>query len=178
MSNRLSDAMSKLNVENSRNSVGRPPVSPGNKRNSGLDSSTINAMFPDAAAAIAQKKAEYAQQTGNAPPSARNSAAFGDRTSLVTPTISAPSDVGGKDNMSWRQQDPQPVISRPKSSSGQHQPPMGQFSQPPPSAGLRSPRPQLQQPSSIQNTTLTAPEHHPSDIPALSPYNIGNTSWA
>src|SRR5271170_6409635 len=125
MSNRLNDAMSKLNVENSRNSIGRPPVSPGNKRNSGLDSSTINAMFPDAAAAIAQKKAEYAQQTGNAAPSTRNSAAFGDRTSLVTPTISAPTDTG-KENMSWRQQDQQqqPPISRPKSSSGQQQPPM------------------------------------------------------
>jgi hypothetical protein len=173
--------MSKLNVENSRNSVGRPPVSPGNKRNSGLDSSTINAMFPDAAAAIAQKKAEYAQQTGNAAPSTRNSAAFGDRTSLVTPTISAPSDIGGKDNMSWRQQDQQPPISRPKSSSGQQQqqpPPMGQFTQPPPSAGLRSPRPQPLPPSNIQNTTLNAPDHHLGDLPALSPYNVGNSSWA
>jgi hypothetical protein len=177
MSNRLSDAMSKLNVENSRNSVGRPPVSPGNKRNSGLDSSTINAMFPDAAAAIAQKKAEYAQQTGNAAPSTRNSVTFGDRTSLVTPTISAPPDAG-KENMSWRQQDQQPPISRPKSSSGQQQPPMGQFTQPPPSAGLRSPRPQPQSLSNIQSTTLTAPEHHPGDLPALSPYNIGNSSWA
>jgi hypothetical protein len=177
MSNRLSDAMSKLNVENSRNSVGRPPVSPGNKRNSGLDSSTINAMFPDAAAAIAQKKAEYAQQTGNAAPSTRNSVTFGDRTSIVTPTISAPPDTG-KENMSWRQQDQQPPISRPKSSSGQQQPPMGQFTQPPPSAGLRSPRPQPQSLSNIQSTTLTAPEHHPGDLPALSPYNIGNSSWA
>ena len=174
--------MSKLNVENSRNSVGgRPPVSPGNKRNSGLDSSTINAMFPDAAAAIAQKKAEYAQQTGNAAPSTRNSAAFGDRTSLVTPTISAPSEASGKENMSWRLQDPQPPISRPKSSSGQqqqHPPPMGQFTQPPPSAGLRSPRPMGQQPPNIQSTTLTAPDHHLGDLPALSPYNIGNSSWA
>jgi hypothetical protein len=177
MSNRLNDAMSKLNVENSRNSVGRPPVSPGNKRNSGLDSSTINAMFPDAAAAIAQKKAEYAQQTGNAAPSTRNSVTFGDRTSIVTPTISAPPDTG-KENMSWRQQDQQPPISRPKSSSGQQQPPMGQFTQPPPSAGLRSPRPQPQSLSNIQSTTLTAPEHHPGDLPALSPYNIGNSSWA
>src|ERR1700728_1136438 len=177
MSNRLNDAMSKLNVENSRNSVGRPPVSPGNKRNSGLDSSTINAMFPDAAAAIAQKKAEYAQQTGNAAPSTRNSVTFGDRTSIVTPTISAPPDTG-KENMSWRQQDQQPPISRPKSSSGQQQPPMGQFTQPPPSAGLRSPRPQPQSLSNIQSTTLTAPEHHPGDLPALSPYTIGNSSCA
>lgn len=56
MSNRLNDAMSKLNVDNSRNSLGRPPPSPGAKRNSGLDSSTINAMFPDAAAAIARRR--------------------------------------------------------------------------------------------------------------------------
>lgn len=174
MSSRLSDAMSKLNVENSRNSMGRPPVSPGNKRNSGLDSSTINAMFPDAAAAIAQKKAEYAQQTGNAPPSTRNSAAFGDRSSLVTPTISAPGDAG-KESMNWRQQDHQPPIARPKSSSGQQ--PMGHFTQPPPSAGLRSPRPSGQS-TNIQHTTLTAPDNHGADLPALSPYNIGNSSWA
>ena len=31
MSSRLSDAMSKLNVEGSRHSVGRPPVSPGDR---------------------------------------------------------------------------------------------------------------------------------------------------
>ncbi len=176
MSSRLSDAMSKLNVENSRNSMGRPPVSPGNKRNSGLDTSTINAMFPDAAAAIAQKKAEYAQQTGNAAPSTRNSA-FGDRSSLVTPTISAPSEAS-KENLSWRHPDHQPPIARPKSSSGQQQPPMGSFSQPPPSASLRSPRPNAQQSSNIQSTTLTAPDSHTADLPILSPYNIGNSSWA
>lgn len=182
MSNRLSDAMSKLNVDNSRNSMGRPPPSPGNKRNSGLDPSTINAMFPDAAAAIAQKKAEYAQQAASAP-SNRNSAAFGDRTSLATPMISAPGDVG-KDHLpnhltssSWRSADPQPPIARPKSSSGQ-QPAMGQFAQPPPSAGLRSSRPPPSVSSTIQNTTLTAPENVHAELPALSPYNLGNSSWA
>jgi len=182
MSNRLSDAMSKLNVDTSRNSMGRPPPSPGNKRNSGLDPSTINAMFPDAAAAIAQKKAEYAQQAASAP-SNRNSAAFGDRTSLVTPTISAPGE-GGKEHLpshltssSWRSADPQPPIGRPKSSSG-HAPPMGQFAQPPPSAGLRSPRVLPSASSNIQNTTLTAPENIHSELPALSPYNLGNSSWA
>merc|ERR1712000_441223 len=57
MSSRLSDAMSKLNVDDRRTSMGRPPVSPaGNKRNSGLDQSTIHAMFPDAVAAIQQQK--------------------------------------------------------------------------------------------------------------------------
>src|SRR2546421_8989344 len=98
MSNRLSDAMSKLNVEGSRNSFVRPPPSPSTKRHSALDSSTINAMFPDAAAAIATQKAKYTQQTGNAPSSNRNSAAFENRSSLVAPTISAPAD-GGMDNM-------------------------------------------------------------------------------
>ena len=178
MSSRLSDAMSKLNVDSARHSMGgRPPPSPGNKRNSGLDPSTINAMFPDAAAAIALKKAEYAQQAAN--PSNRNSAAIGDRTSLVTPSISAPTDSlpSHITSSSWRAADPQPPIARPKSSSGQP-PPMGQFAQPPPSAGLRSPRPPPSVSSNIQNTTLTAPDTMGSDLPVLSPYNIGNSSWA
>lgn len=174
MSSRLSDAMSKLNVDSSRNSMGRSPISPaGNKRNSGLDPSTINAMFPDAAAAIAQKKAEYAQQTGNVAPSNRNSTIANDRSSM-TPTISTPNDAG-KDTLSWRQgENQQPPIARPKSSSGQ--PPMGHFSQPPPSASLRSPRPVGLQLGNIQSTTLNAPEHH--ELPALSPYNPTNQSWA
>ena len=178
MSNRLSDAMSKLNVEGSRNSVGRPPPSPGNKRNSGLDPLTINAMFPDAAAAIAKKKAEYTQQTGNAPSSNRNSAAFGDRSSLIAPTISAPMD-GIKDTLSQPSSTPwgqRHVESRPKSSSG-HQP-MGQFNQPPPSVGLRSPRPlQLSGSSNLQSTSVSTPEHS-TELPILSPYNVGNASWA
>lgn len=178
MSNRLSDAMTKMNIENTRNSLGRPPPSPGAKRNSGLDATTINAMFPDAAAAIAQKKIEYAQQTGNAPPSNRNSAAFGDRNSLVTPTISAPADR--KENMTaasnpWTRAEQQPPIARPKSSSGQQQQqPMGQFSQNQPPAGLKSPRTLGPSSTNIQNTTLSAPDHP--ELPVLSPYNPG--SWA
>ncbi|KAI7971208.1 hypothetical protein EIK77_007024 [Talaromyces pinophilus] len=175
MSNRLSDAMSKLNIaDGSRNSLGRPPPSPGAKRNSGLDSSTINAMFPDAAAAIAKKKAEFTQQTGNAPASNRNSAVFGgDRSSLVAPTISAP-DSNKPPSSPWAQRAPelQPPIARPKSSSGQlQQQPMGQFNQPN-AGGLRSPHI-----GNVQNQTITAPEisHDP---PLLSPYNIGNSSWA
>ena len=170
MSSRLSDAMSKLNIDNtSRNSMGRPPPSPGAKRNSGLDSSTINAMFPDAAAAIAKKKAEFTQQTGNAPPSNRNSAVYGDRTSFVAPTISAPDNssdsLGQAPASPWAQRggisDAQPPIARPKSSSGQQ--PMGQFSQ----SGMRSPMP--------QTANVPAPEIEP---PLLSPYNVGNHSWA
>ncbi|KAL4763436.1 RNA-binding protein VTS1 [Aspergillus foveolatus] len=169
MSNRLNDAMSKLNVDSSRNSLGRPPPSPGAKRNSGLDSSTINAMFPDAAAAIAKKKAEFTQQTGNAPPSNRNSAVFNERTSFVAPTISAPDNSA--ENLSqppvspWAQRgasEPQPPIARPKSSSGQQ--PMGQFNQ----SGLRSPLP------TSQTATIPAPEI---EAPLLSPYNV-NASWA
>src|ERR1700712_1379557 len=91
MSNRLNDAMNKLSVDGSRNSLGRPPATPSAKRHSGLDPSTINAMFPDAAAAIATEKAKYTQQTGN-PPSSRNSAAYDARTSLAAPTISTPND--------------------------------------------------------------------------------------
>ncbi|RMJ21362.1 hypothetical protein PHISP_07767 [Aspergillus sp. HF37] len=171
MSNRLNDAMSKLNVDSSRNSLGRPPASPGAKRNAGLDPSTINAMFPDAAAAIAKKKAEFTQQTGNAPPSNRNSAAFGDRTSFIAPTISAPDNtesLGQPPASPWAQRGPsetQPPISRPKSSSGQQ--PMGQFSQPS-TSGLRSPL-------GTQTVTMPAPDI---EAPLLSPYNVGNASWA
>ncbi|RAL60802.1 hypothetical protein DID88_009907 [Monilinia fructigena] len=71
MSNRLNDAMNKLSVDGSRNSMGRAPATPSAKRHSGLDPSTINAMFPDAAAAIATEKAKYTQQTGNPPSSNR-----------------------------------------------------------------------------------------------------------
>ncbi|CRL23324.1 Sterile alpha motif [Penicillium camemberti] len=169
MSSRLSDAMSKLNMDtSSRNSLGRPPPSPGAKRNSVLDPSTINAMFPDAAAAIAKKKAEFTQQTGNAPPSNRNSAVF-DRASFVAPTISAPDNnsdsLGQQPGSPWTQRgvsDTQPPIARPKSSSG-HQP-MGQFSQP---SGMRSPLP--------QTANIPAADIEP---PMLSPYNVGNHSWA
>lgn len=170
MSNRLNDAMSKLNIDNPRNSIGRPPPSPGAKRNTGLDSSTINAMFPDAAAAIARKKAEFTQQTGNAPPSNRNSAVFGDRTSFMAPTISAPDNgsegIGQPPASPWAQRgtsEAQPPISRPKSSSG-HQP-MGQFGQ---ASGLRSPL-------NPQTVTIPPPEV---EAPLLSPYNVGNASWA
>lgn len=181
MSNRLSDAMNKLNVEGSRNSLGRPPPSPGNKRNSGLDPSTINAMFPDAAAAIAKKKAEYTQQTGNAPTSNRNSAAFGDRSSLVAPAISASIDSGKE---VFGQPSPTPrgqrqVEGRPKSSSGQQ--PMGQFTQLSSSSGLRSPRPlQLTGNSNLQSTNVNPSENiqNSNELPILSPYNLGNTSWA
>jgi hypothetical protein len=180
MSNRLSDAMNKLSVEGSRNSLSRPSGALSAKRHSGLDPSTINAMFPDAAAAIATEKAKYTQQTGN-PPSSRNSAAYDARASLAAPTISAPSDNTADNG----QQPPSPwgsrggaetSANRPKSSSGL--PPMGQFIQPPRSPGLRSPGLQTTGSSNLQNTTITAPDHQNADLPLLSPYNAGNGNWA
>ncbi|KAI9654844.1 MAG: Flap-structured DNA-binding and RNA-binding protein [Trizodia sp. TS-e1964] len=178
MSNRLSDAMNKLNVEGSRNSLGRPPPSPGNKRNSGLDPSTINAMFPDAAAAIATQKAKFNQQAGNPPNSNRNSAAYGDRSSLIAPTISTPGDGSNSQAPSspWASKSESQTIARPKSS---HDQPMGQFSQPPLASALRSPRPlQISSSSNMQSTTINAPDQLGSDLPLLSPYNVGSGNWA
>lgn len=178
MSNRLSDAMNKLGADGSRNSLTRPPTTPSTKRHSGLDPSTINAMFPDAAAAIATEKAKYTQQTGNPPSSNRNSAAFDSRSPLAAPTISGPADTADNNGpppspSPWgsRSND---QAARPKSSSGQA--PMGQFMQPPPS-GLLSPRPQVPG-SNLQSTTINAPDNQGSDLPLLSPYNAGNGNWA
>ncbi|KAI5295774.1 Flap-structured DNA-binding and RNA-binding protein [Ascosphaera acerosa] len=60
------------------------------KRNSGLDSSTINAMFPDAAAVIAKKRAEFSRQATNSPPPNRASSAFERPQQVSTPTICTP----------------------------------------------------------------------------------------
>lgn len=154
--------------------MGRVPPTPSAvKRSSGLDATTINSMFPDAANAIAKKKAEYTQQTGNLPTSNRNSA-IGDRTSLVAPNISSLAE-GSKDNANAAQPSPTPWSQRhserPKSSSGQ--PAMGQFSAPPPSASIRSPRPpQLSQGGLVPQLPEGAADH-----PMLSPYNA-SASWA
>ncbi|KAK1769187.1 hypothetical protein QBC33DRAFT_447785 [Phialemonium atrogriseum] len=173
MTNRLSDAMNKLNVDSTRHSLARPSGSGASKRHSGLDSSTINAMFPDAAAAIATEKAKFTQHTGNPPTSNRNST-IDNRNSLAAPAISgANDDSNGQNPQSpWGPGD----SSRPKSSSGQ--PPMGQFVQPPPSAGLRSPRPQISGNSNIQNTTIMASDKSVSDLPLLSPYATTSGNWA
>lgn len=177
MSNRLSDAMNKLSVDGSRNSLARPPATPSTKRHSGLDPSTINAMFPDAAAAIATEKAKFTQQTGNPPSSNRNSAAYDPRSSLAAPTISGPAETSENNSQPpaspWGAPRSTDQTARPKSSSGQA--PMGQFMQPPPSAGLRSP---LTQGSNLQSTTIIAPDNQGSDLPLLSPYNAGNGNWA
>lgn len=165
MSNRLNDAMSKLNVESARNSIVRPSAAAG-KRQSGLDPSTINAMFPDAAAAIATEKAKFTQQTGNPPASNRNS------------TVAGPSetDPGAQNPTSpWPTSTDAAGQSKPATSL----PPMGQFVQPQPSSGLRSPRPpQLSSNSTIQSTTINAPDPSASDLPILSPYTAGSGNWA
>lgn len=55
---------------------------------------------------------------------------------------------------------------------------MGQFSQPPSASALRSPRPLAPTSGNIQSTTLTAPDSGSHEMPLLSPYNVGNQSWA
>ncbi|KAL1306014.1 hypothetical protein AAFC00_004144 [Neodothiora populina] len=188
MSARLNDAMNKLNIDSSRGSFGfgKPPPSPGAKRASGLDPNTINSMFPDAAAAIAKQKAEFKEHTGNTPTSNRNST-IGDRSSLIAPTISTPDDGLKKDAAAaplspspWNKPSGENIapITRPKSSQSQQHQPMGQFAQPPASAGLRSPRPfQLSGDTNLQNTTISTPDQSAAGMSILSPYNP-NGSWA
>ncbi|KAG5975432.1 Flap-structured DNA-binding and RNA-binding protein [Claviceps digitariae] len=175
MSNRLSDAMNKLNVDSARTSYSRNATIAANKRNSGLDPSTINAMFPDAAAAIATEKAKFTQQTGNPPASNRNSIAIDGRLSLPggqdtrDPSLANPASPWGSSS----------GIDLASGKPGTSQTtPMGQFVQPPPSAGLRSPRPHMSSGSAIHSTTLTAPEQSTSDLPLLSPYQSGSGNWA
>lgn len=167
MSSRLSDAMGKLNVDSARNSMARP--SNAGKRQSGLDPSTINAMFPDAAAAIATEKAKFTQQTGNPPASNRNS------------TIAGPaeaSEPGPQTTASpWGASNTGDASGQPKSAASHT--PMGQFVQPQAASGLRSPRPpQITGNSNIQSTTLTASDTNPADLPLLSPYTAGSGNWA
>lgn len=190
MSSRMNDAMNKPNVEGSRGSFGfggKPPPSPSAKRNSGLDPNTIKSMFPDAANAIEDQRAEFEKTTGTVAKSTRNSA-VGDRSSMFAPSISTPQEDTQKKIGSgipagpWRNtstastSENQPPIGRPKSSSGQ--PPMGQFgmSQPPQSASLRTPRPfPIASDNNIQSTTVAANEAA-SGMPMMSPYQGG--SWA
>ncbi|KAF2723478.1 hypothetical protein K431DRAFT_301730 [Polychaeton citri CBS 116435] len=197
MSSRMNDAMNKLNVGGERASLGfgaKPPPSPGAKRNSGLDPHTIKSMFPDAANAIEDQKAEFEKTTGTVPKSNRNSA-VGDRSSVfLAPTISAPGEDTHKKNGSggipsgpWRNTsvssiENQPPIGRPKSSSGQQgqTAPMGQFGlgQPPQSAGLRSARPfPISGDSNIQSQSANMGDTQPGGMPILSPYAPG-ASWA
>ncbi|KAI9761735.1 MAG: Flap-structured DNA-binding and RNA-binding protein [Chaenotheca gracillima] len=183
MSNRMSDAMIRYGVGD-RNSLVRPPPSPGvNKRNSGLDPQTINHMFPDAAAALATQKAKFAQENGKAPESNRNSAVYENRSSLAAPSISAPDrkESSQPPPSPWRptsNSGEHPFVARIRSPTEQH-PPMGQFSQPPPSAGLRSPRPtHATGTGNMQSTSINAPDNRGPEIPMLSPFNGGSGNWA
>ena len=198
MSSRMNDAMSKLNVEGSRGSFGlggKPPPSPAAKRNSGLDPSTIKSMFPDAANAIQDQKADFEKITGLQPKSSRNSA-VGDRSSMLAPsmpeTMESHRKNGSTSNIpagSWRNTsasgagENQIPTARPKSSSGQQgNTPMGQFglSQPPPSAGaMRSPRPfPISSDNNIRDQSANAGDSNAmSGMPMLSPYAPG-ASWA
>jgi hypothetical protein len=182
MTQKLTDAMSKLSAGENRQSVGlgRPPPSPGvGKRASGLDPSTIHRMFPDAAAAIAKQRAEFTDVVGVAPASNRNST-VGDRSSMVAPTISAPDDNTKRDAPPASPWNEGPSVNRPKSSGQTQQPAMGQFTAPPPSAGgLRSPRLPLQNDGNhVQTTTLNALEANSSNMPLLSPAYAPGGSWA
>ncbi|KAH8130442.1 hypothetical protein LI328DRAFT_25066 [Trichoderma asperelloides] len=179
MSSRLSDAMNKLNVDSARNSFARNSAVSSTKRHSGLDASTINAMFPDAAAAIATEKAKFTQQTGNPPSSNRNSLAIDPRAAMTGPNIAAAPQESREANAApaaspWASGGDAASASK----AGSSQTPMGQFVQPPASAGLRSPRPQLTSNSTLQTTTLTARDKTPADLPLLSPYANGGGSWA
>lgn len=181
MANRLSTAMNKINGDTARNSMGPSRGPPGgSKRLSTLDPDEINSMFPDAAAAIAKQKAEFTTHVGAVTHSNRNSMHLGDRSSLLPPTISGPHEDLSQDAFSqplpspWglRPSDAQQSGHRPRSSQGGQQP-MGQFSQPPLSAGLRSPRPM----GDMQSTTLNAPDNSALGMSLFSPY-VPGASWA
>jgi len=177
MTQKLSDAMSKLSTGENRNSMalGRPPPSPGAKRNSGLDQSTISRMFPDAAAAIAKQKLEFEGVTGMPAPASNRNSTVVDRSSLVAPTISAPEE---KKEIPPVPASPWGDGQRPKSAGQPHQP-MGQFSNPLPSAGLRSPRlPLSGDGGNVQTTTLNAPNTDTGAMPMLSPSYAPGGSWA
>jgi len=197
MSNRMSEAMANLNVSDNRNSFGsRPPPSPTvatnrNSTPSGLDSSAVHAMFPDAAAAIENQRQKFSQQTGTR--SNRASALFEARTGgLGTPTITTTNSSGNgnatKDNSGlppppgspWRQSQNDNSQDGPRKSESQTVGAMGQWQAPPPSAGLRSSRPQLSGGNgNLQTTTINVPTNNGLEgLPPLSPYDGAGGNWA
>ncbi|KAL5612538.1 hypothetical protein BROUX41_004363 [Berkeleyomyces rouxiae] len=160
MSSRLSDAMGKLSVEGSRGAAARKPPTAAN-RQSGLDTSTINAMFPDAAAAIATEKAKFTQQTGSQPSATH-----------INP-VPAVDVIDASQRSPWN-----PTTTNDATKTTMVQAPMGQFAQPP-TAGLRSPLPsKLTSNNTIQSTTLTTGEKSAADLPLLSPYGAAGGNWA
>jgi hypothetical protein len=161
---------------------------------SGLDPTTIKSMFPDAANAIEDQKAEFQKTTGNAPPKSNRNSTIGDRNSYAA-TLEDDSKKNGSSGIPagpWRNAgaasttENQPPIGRPKSSSSQ-QPqggsaPMGQFGlgQPPQSAGLRGTRP-FPLTSDNNISSQTASDHNNLNtyggMPLMTPFPPG-ASWA
>ncbi|KYK54540.1 SAM domain-containing protein [Drechmeria coniospora] len=174
MSSRLSDAMNKLSVESAHTSFNRSSAMVTTKRQSGLDPSTINAMFPDAAAAIATEKAKFTQQTGNPPTSNRNSTSVDPRVSMSGLAVSSSQEGGMANSASPWGPSGEPANAMVPAA----QTPMGQFVQAPTAGGLRSPRPQIGGNATLQNPSLTVSEKKPADLPLLSPYNSGSGNWA
>lgn len=175
--------MSRLSMDGSRVTVGsgRPTPSSNNVRHSALGQSDINSMFPDAAAAIAQHKAELSQQSMPVAKANRHSMHFGDRNSLITPTITTPLEEQSRDAFQpptspWSQRITDSGLVRPRSSMGMQQP-MGQFSQAA-STSLRSPRPgTISGDLNFQSTSLNALEGSSTGMSLISPYAPG-ASWA
>ncbi|KAI5808755.1 hypothetical protein DFH27DRAFT_238665 [Peziza echinospora] len=182
MSNRMSEAMNQMSLNNNRNSFNQVPPSPTTNRNpSGLDSSSIHAMFPDAAAALAAQRAKLGGAAGTK--SNRNSGIFEARpSSNLAPTISTPNQ--GKDT----QPPPSPWTQGPRNGDGNLEPNsrpksaadhMGQWQAPPLSAGLRSPRPpQITGNTNLQSTTINAPTTSGMELPPLSPFDGHSGNWA
>jgi hypothetical protein len=170
MTNRLNDAMNKLNVDSTRNSLVRPASTlHGQKLHPGLDSSTISAMFPDAAAAIATEKAKFTQQTGNLTTANRNSNPV---TSLSKVTSHDLSDNPAK---TWTG-GIGPAVAKPDTPAPPHGgplPAMGQFVNQP----CQTVAPVIAGTNGMHNTTLTTLEKSTVDIPLLSPYGTSGT-WA
>ncbi|KAF8471827.1 hypothetical protein BDZ91DRAFT_653493 [Kalaharituber pfeilii] len=182
MSNRMNEAMAQMSINNNRNSFNQVPPSPTTNRNpSGLDASSIHAMFPDAAAALAAQRAKITGAGGSGTKSNRNSGIFESRpSSNLAPSISTPAAT--KDNpppSPWTQgprngEAGSDQNSRPKSAAD-----MGQWQAPPLSAGLRSPRPQITGNTNLQSTTITAPTNNGGiEMPQLSPFDGPSGNWA
>jgi len=182
---RMSTFAGKTSADTNRNTVGGGrSMGSANKRNSVLDLDEINSMFPDAAAAIAKQKADFSQQqqTGTTT-NKRASMMFDSRSSLLGSNLGTSMD-DKKDPFSprpppspWGQRvsDTHVPINRPKSTTGQQ--PMGQFSQPSPSAPQRSPRPMTLAGGDTNLHATTLGTDPTTGLPILSPFPLG-ASWA
>lgn len=139
-------------------------------------------MFPEAAAAIAQQRADFEQQTGAAPQSTRDSV-VGDRSSLAAPSVASAREEGKRDlfgpksPVSWRRsEEPQAAASRPKSSSGQQ--PMGQFGQQPQQQQQQAPTSSFRRPMPLSNEGLQNQSMGHFEAPLSSMFSPMNGGWA